>query len=673
MIEKLLNNIQKGNLAEDMDEQERNEIAMAVVRDYEIDKDSREKWLEINQEAMDIIHMDGDIAEDRDYPFKNSAKVIYPLLTESIIQFSSMLIPHIVRGNKAMFVDVHGEDPEGLIQEKATAVSKYVNYDLLKRRGGEWVLDSHKAITVLVSWGVVFKRVKYSVLKEDIVSEILHPQDVIINANVSRLSECPRYTILNYINKNNVQARINAGEFCSDIDPELLYESENLSTDNDPRDSDPIQEIAEQYRLIDMDDDGYAEPYIAYVHIPTQTLLGLYAAYDVDDIILNEDHKLKEIKSSKEIIDFHCIDDPDGGFYSLGLNHLLLNLTLSATHVLRSYLDASTRANSANGFVTKALKTKGQNLRFTEPDEFKVLDVMPDTDINKQFAMLPYKDVSPVAFQLLGFLTQAGEKMSMVTEVLSGETLGQNTPATNMLAMIENGTRAFKPVVQKLMYSQQQELRLRFKLYQKYLSDSEYREFHNNPTYIVKDHFNLKTYDVCPVADPNLSSEAHKYMKWNAILQSIELIPNKMAVIRDYMETLELPDNKIQEYLTMPQPQGPNPDEIELQLKVQEQQHKQMVDQKKLDLQVMQQQQEQLKVANEKLKTTIAERQQQLKEYESAAKVQKMQADARKDSMEATLKDDHVRNEERKLDIEERRVDVMERTARYKADSEENN
>ena len=105
MIEKLILNTTKGNLAESMDKQQRMDIVLAAIKDYDVDVESREKWLEINNQAMDIVHMSGDISADREYPFKDSAKVIYPLLSQSIVQASSMIIPHIIRGDKALFIN----------------------------------------------------------------------------------------------------------------------------------------------------------------------------------------------------------------------------------------------------------------------------------------------------------------------------------------------------------------------------------------------------------------------------------------------------------------------------------------------------------------------------------------------------------------------------------------
>lgn len=659
----LLKILESYNVSENMSDEERRNIALQVIRGYDIDCKSRSDWLEINDRAMDIVHQTGDWAKDKDKPFEKSCKVIYPLLAPAIIQSAARLIPHLSRNGKSVEVAKFGEDPQGLIGLRSDRVSSFMNWQICI--DSDWLMQSHKLIHILTSWGVCFRRVFYDRIEERTKSEIIHPQDVVVNNNIQTLQDCSRITVMTFLNKNDLISRVSAGIFNSDIDVEKLPFSGQEKIENDGRDTQPIYEILEQSILLDLDEDGYAEPYCAYVHKTSQTLLCLYPSFRFDDIKFSKDgKKVVAIKRRLDIIDYHYIDDPDGGFYSIGLNHLLVNHNDAITSLNRMLIDSGTLANYQNGIIGRIIKTKDRNLTFNKLGEFKVADIPPNIDLNNQIKLLPFKEPSVVLFQLLGLLVQSGKEVGFITDVLTGDMPAQNVPATTMLALVEQGTRAFKPIVQKLFFAQKKEFEIWFRLNRQYLTDEEYQRFHNNPQVFVVEDFDTNSLDIVPVADPTMSSEAHKYAKTNAIMHTIEMgvCPNVLEGLRQFYTTIEA--ENVDLLLTPPQSA-----ESQVDPKVVKAEMDYDIKSRKLELDAIQLQQEEKKLELEELKAHVKEAEAALKHVESASKIQQMQANAFKDREEAKRKDDQVDIAKEGLELERQRLQILDRQSRNKNNS----
>jgi hypothetical protein len=162
-----------------------------------------------------------------------------------------------------------------------------------------------------------------------------------------------------------------------------------------------------------------------------------------------------------------------------------------------------------------------------------------------------------------------------------------------------------------------------------------------------------------PVADPSISSEAHKYAKLQALMQTMDFIPNKQALLQRFLKELEIENP---EELLQPPPGPPQPDPkvmetmANIQLKEQELKIKQAAEQRAAQETKIKELQAQLKVM-----------QYELMKSDSAAKHKKMQADVVKDELDAKIDSDRVDIERERNDIERDRIRAMEAISRDKA------
>lgn len=658
-VEKLLKFVQSNNIAELLDEDRLKEICEDASHGFDIDEDSCRDWIDMNKEALKMIKADVKSEHTQNYAH---SKVIYPLLASANIQLASRLIPHLVRNNRVAECAVLGPDPDGAKAFKAEQVSSFLSYDLLVD-SDSWLKESHKLIQMVCAWGTGYRKLCFDDNQDKVLSEVLSPEDVIINSNTSAIEKARRITVRNFMTKNEITEYIRSERF-SDVDVEALKAGSSGDDEDlrDLQDTNPVYEILEQFCYIDLDDDGYEEPYVVYFHKDSETVLGIYSGYESEDIHVNTKGKIKKIVPRPYIIDYHCIDDPAGKYHSMGLNHLLFHQNKSITSILRQLIDSGTLANQQGGFTTKAFKTKKREIK-QELGKFTQLEIPPNVDIRSQIMPLPFKEPSQVLFQLLGLLIEAGKETGFVTQALMGESQGQNTPATTMLAIIEQGTRAFKPMVQKMYHSLKKEFKMMFHLYGKFSSFDRIVKFQDVDINVSKEMFNDSELDVMPVADPTQSSEAHRYIKLQALQQLMQTplmnVLNPQALAMRIFKDLQI--ERPEELIAPPQPPQPDPKMEALKMK-------QEVDMKKLELDQIREQREGIRLQVDMLKTKIKEHEAEIMQQESAEKQQMMIARSNKDQQEANVKVRLAQVAEDKVMLESQRLRLMQQQQKVNND-----
>lgn len=648
-VEKLLKFVQADNVAAMIDEDMLHEIVENASHGFDIDEESCRDWIDMNKEALKMIKAETISEYTENYAH---SRVIYPLLASANIQLASRLIPHLVRNNKVAECAVLGPDPDGMKAMKAEKVSSFFSYDLLID-SDSWLKESHKLIGMVCAWGTGYRKLYFDEGQDKVISEVLSPEDVIINSNTASIDKARRITIRNYMTKNEIVEFIRADRF-SEVDVDKLTVGTAEDKDgSDTTDTNPVYEILEQFCYIDLDEDGYEEPYIVCFHKDSETVLGIYAGFSEEDIHVNDKGKIKKIIPRPYVVDYHCIDDPAGKYHSMGLNHLLFHQNKSITSILRQLIDSGTLANQQGGFTTKAFKTKKREIK-QELGKFTQLEIPPNVDIRSQIMPLPFKEPSQVLFSLLGLLIDAGKETGFVTQALMGDSEGQNVPATTQLSIIEQGTRAFKPMVQKLFHSLKKEFKMMFYMYGKYSNLDRFIKYNDLDIQVSKEIFNSAELDIMPVADPTQSSEAHVYMKIQALQQMLQTplanVLNVPALAMRILKGLQI--DKPEELIAPSQPAPPDPKMLELQLKQHIAEGKQNLDQIK-------EQREGIKTHIEMLKAQLKQKEYEMTLQESDDRQREMTAKAHKDQQEANVKDRMATVAEQKVGVERARLELM--------------
>lgn len=542
------------NIAELLDDDTLAMIANQVVSGYEYDESTRAKWKELNNKAMEMAKQ---AIETKDHPWPNASNVKYPLITKASVDFAARTYPELVKNSKIARGSVIGADPDGKKAERAQRVGDFMSYQLLQQCD-EWEEGLDSSLHTLAIVGTIFKKTYYDPIKKRPVSIMCNPDKVVVDYNAPSLKAARRITHIMHVYINDIVEQIRYGHY-SDIDMGHL-----LSSDNSDSSDDPIVELIEQHCYLDLDDDGYKEPYIVVLHRSSMQVLSIkprFASIERD----KDENKVYCIEPEHWFTDYHFIRNHDGGFYSLGFGILLLPLNSSINTIINQLIDSGTLNNQQSGFIGRGIRLRGGDIR-PKMGEFKVLDASSGTDLQKNIVPLPTKEPSMVLFQMLGLLIQSGKELTSSSEVTSGQAPPSNVPAAAWMSSVDNALKVLNAINKRIYKSLASELQKIYYINQKHLTNSEYRKVLDIPNVNVKDDFDSESVDIIPVADPSLATTTQRVAKIQAIMSMP--VPNQAALTKLYLEALEVDPKVIETLLTPPQDQGPPPDVMESMAKV---------------------------------------------------------------------------------------------------------
>ena len=552
------------NIAEKLDKEKLHTIGANALEGFDLDKQSRESWEKQSEEWTKLATQ---VREAKSFPWQNASNVKYPLLTTASMQFAARAYPSLVPSDgKVVKSKVIGKDPDGQKLELADRVSTYMSYQLMHELEN-WEEDMDKLLIMLPVVGAVFKKTYWDSIKKVPASDIVLPKNLVVNYWARSIKEAERVSQIIEMSPRLLKERQRAGVF---LDIDLGDAPVPLEKDGAPAyDETTPYTIIEQHTYLDLDDDGYPEPYIVTFHLETAKVLRIAARFDEDKIV-EEDGKIIKIEPIQYFTKFGFIPNPDGSFYDLGFGVLLGPINESVNTLINQLIDAGTLNNLQSGFLGKGLKVRMGETQF-RPGEWKAVNSTGD-DLKKQIVPLPSKEPSNVLFQLMGSLITSGKELASVAEIFVGKMPGQNTPATTTMATIEQGMKVFTAVYKRIYRSLQEEYIKLFDINSTYLNPNTYQEIIG--IVVGPDDFKQDQYKICPGADPTAVSQTEKLLKAQGLMEMLSLgILDPVKVGLRILEAQEQPNyqdllNK-EVAATGQMPQQPNPKLIESQAKVQ--------------------------------------------------------------------------------------------------------
>jgi chaperonin GroES len=547
---KLIDMSKKDNLADGMSKEELRSIGMQVVNDYQLDEESRKEWLARNQEAIKLANQ---VREDKTFPWPGAANIKLPLIADAAIKFAARAYSEIIRDDKVVKGEVIGPDPDGQKEKRAQRVGTYMSWQLLKNMK-EWESDTDKLLHVLPVVGHLFRKTHYSPALKRNKSEMVMPDKLCINNSASSIEDARRKThILENTHMNTVVSNQRAGVWLDVKFDQITPEQ----TPNEPE-REKYYTFLEQHTYLDLDDDGYEEPYIITVEKNSSTVVRILANYEEDTILENKKGQIQNIEPCQYFASYPFIPSLDGSFYAVGFGILLCPLNETANTLFNQLLDAGTMSILGGGFLSKEIKVKSGNYRFA-PNEWKKTDATA-MQLKDGVVPLPTRTPDATLFQLLGMVIEMAKDLASVKDVLAGDVPGMNTPATTVVALIEQGMKTFNAIYKRIYRSLGSEFGILFKLNYRYMDEEEYYKVLDEDAKVYREDFNGKDCDILPVADPNLSSDMQRMARVQAMNTYLgQPGVNPKPIQRYGLEALRLPDALIDEILPEQDPMG-NPE-----------------------------------------------------------------------------------------------------------------
>lgn len=562
--------LEAGNLCEILDEDVVARIGQDCKRGLEIDEESRADWILRHDRALDLAMQ---VSDEKTYPFEGASNVIYPLITTGANQFAARAYPAIVPGSNLVKCRVNGDDsgifevlgpdpqtgqpqtrpvvPAGAKAGKAARVSQHMSFQLLDEME-EWEPDTDALLTYLAIAGSAFRKLWFDNNLNRPRSKFIPAINLIINMDAESIDESGRVSERFGIHPHDVIAKVRRGEWSFYGEDLPAY----VRSVEDAENVDAVLSFIEQYVRLDLDGDGYPEPYVVHFREDDGKVFRISPHFTEQSVELNGMGEVISIPCYPPYVHYPFLPNPQNGFYAIGLGWLLGPLNEQINTTLNQINDAAHLQNTPMGFVSSGLKIRGGEMRF-KPGEFKFIDSVGG-NIRENLYQLQFPGPSPVLYQLLGLMIQSGQDIASVKDAMMGG--GDNVMQPMALQqLIEQGTVQFNSIFKRVHRALKRELRMLFHLNAQTLDERKYYTFLDSQQQVSLSDYDVESLDVTPVTDPQMAARGQKATKAAALAQAAQAFPqlvNPAEVLKAMLDAAGV--DEPEKYITQPQP--PQPD-----------------------------------------------------------------------------------------------------------------
>jgi hypothetical protein len=470
-------------------------------------KMSRKEWETTYVEGLDLL---GFKYYNRTQPFDGASGATHPVLAEAVTQFQAQAYKELLPAEGPVRTQVLGV-PTPQKDQQAKRVKNYMNYMLMDQMHG-YDEDFDKMLFYLPLAGSTFKKVYYNALKQQAVSEFVQADDLLVPYSATNLEDAECVIHVLKMSGNEIRKQQVAG-FYRDIslgtptmfDDPLTQKERELEGQKKtkPEDIYTLYECHTNLNLEGFEDinpqtgepTGIKLPYIVTIDAGSRSVLSIRRNYAPND---PNKHKIDYFVHFKFL--------PGLGFYGFGLIHMIGGLSRTATVALRQLLDAGTLSNLPAGFKMRGIRIR-DDASPLQPGEWRDVDA-PGGNLKDSFMNLPYKEPSPVLFQLLGTVVAAGQRFASIADTQVGDGNQQAAVGTTV-ALLERGSRVMSAIHKRLYASLRDEFKLLAKIFGQYLPPEYPYDVVGAQRTIKAADFDDRV-DILPVADPNIFSQTQR-------------------------------------------------------------------------------------------------------------------------------------------------------------------
>lgn len=501
---------------------------------YYRDRMSRMHWEKRTTAAMELAIQ---LQKLKNFPWPGCSSVAFPLITIAALQFSANSYSDVIQGNDVFQYRVVGPDSAGDIAKRATRVGRHMSWQVMEQ-DQSWEEQHDRLFINLAVVGTAFIKTFFDPTLKYPVGEFVSAWDLVVDYFAKDLSTAKRTTQKMALYRNEIYERIEKGIFKDVRQDEWYNQLPMLPEDRGEHDQrsgqSPIEPDAdspfpflEQHRFLDLDHDGYAEPYTVTFEEKSHAVCRIVARVEDEEAVTHRsDFRRKHIVSIKPAhyyTKYPFIPNPDGGFYDLGFGILLGPLNESVSTIINQIIDNGTLHNISGGFIGRGMKIRGGNYTIA-PFELKRVDSTGD-DIRKNLVLFEPQQPPEMLFKLLMVLIEYSNRIAGTTDSQVGENPGQNTPASTYQGMSEKGSRIYSWIFKRIWRSMKGEARQRYEVNKRTLRSAQHYGQEN--ALIQREDYTGDPDQIAPVADPNLPSSVMR-------MQQAAFVASRAASVPGY-------------------------------------------------------------------------------------------------------------------------------------------
>ena len=527
-------------------------------------KMSRKEWEDTYIKGLDLL---GFKYQNRTQPFQGASGATHPVLAEAVCQFQALAYKELLPADGPVRTQVMGV-PTPQKDQQSKRVKNYMNYMLMNEMKG-YDEDFDQMLFYLPLAGSTFKKVYYDAMRKQAVSKFVPADDLLVPYSATSLEDAETVMHVIKLSSNDIKKQQAAG-FYRDVDlgtpayfEEPLVAKERELEGTKKTKPDDIFTLYECHTNLDLEGfedinpqtgepTGIKVPYIVTIDAGSRTVLSIRRNYAP-----NDPNKTK----IQYFVHFKFL--PGLGFYGLGLIHMIGGLSRTATVALRQLLDAGTLSNLPAGFKMRGIRIR-DDASPLQPGEWRDVDA-PGGSLKDSFMNLPYKEPSPVLFQLMGMVVAAGQRFASIADMQVGDGNAQ-APVGTTVALLERGSRVMSAIHKRVYSSLKVEFALLAKIFGQYLPPEYPYDVVGAQRTIKAADFDDRV-DILPVADPNIFSQTQRISMAQTELQLAMSNPqmhNLYEAYRTIYSALGVKDiDRVLPPPKPPQPQDPAVEHID--------------------------------------------------------------------------------------------------------------
>lgn len=542
------------NLAEVIDEGTLQRLALAVIDDVKRDEEDREPRDDQYAEGLRRTGLGNDAPGGAD--FKGASRVVHPMLTEACVDFAA-------RAMKELWPPSGGEGgpvkqqilgkPTKEKVEKAQRKARHMNWQITRQMKG-FRAELEQLLSQVPLAGAQYLKLVWDRRLKRPKPQFVPLDDVFLPFAATSFRSAERKTHRQRVTELEFQRRVDSGMY-RDIPvpvgmtddstaPSQANEKIEGKSESYPG-HDATRILYEVFCYLEVEKDretkGDLAPYVITVDSQTHQVLALYRNWDPRDEVRDE---------LQWMVEWPFV--PWRGAYPIGITHMIGGLSAAATGALRALLDSAFLQNNPAGVKLKGGSIGGQNISVQPGQTAEITGTPNSVDIRQTYMPLPFEGPSPVLFNLLGFLVDAGKGVVQTTfEKLADQPANQ--PVGTTVALIEQGMVVFSEIHARLHQAMGETLEILHRLNQTYLEDDDLID--DVGELLAKRSDYQGPMDVAPVSDPNIFSEAQRMAQIQMVASRAAMMPqiyDLRKVEELILERTKIPDAKD---LLLPRPE----------------------------------------------------------------------------------------------------------------------
>ena len=200
------------NLANDMSEDVLQRMSNRLLDDYKKDRVSRKDWETSYTNNLDLLGLN---QREMTRPFRGSASVTHPLLSEAVTQFQAQAYKELLPSQGPVRTRVLGREDNEKINQ-AQRVQDFMNY-MITEEMEEYTPEFDQLLFYLALAGSAFKKVYYDEVMQRAVSKFVPAEDLVVPYYATDLTDCERITHVIKMGENEILKKQQAG-FYRDVE-----------------------------------------------------------------------------------------------------------------------------------------------------------------------------------------------------------------------------------------------------------------------------------------------------------------------------------------------------------------------------------------------------------------------------------------------------------------------